>query len=383
MKRDLLDKSVSENEVDLSFADVSERDRTKHVHRLHPYLGKFIPQLVSYFLDKYFGAGQTILDPFAGSGTTLVEASILGMNAIGIEISEFNCLITKVKTQKYDLLLLDREVKDVLKRVIAFSKRIVQESNLFPEKENLRTNSKYLNEWFSDRALQEILYYKSLIPNYHYQDILKIILSRSARSARQIPHYDLARPKKPVKTSYYCFKHSRICMPVDEALKFMYRYSYDTIARIYQYQKMRKDVFIDIICGDTRNVTLEREIDGVFTSPPYVGLIDYHDQHRYAYELFGFGDNSDREIGPMCKGQNGNAKASYTQDMISAFRNIRNYLKKDALLFVVANDKYCLYENIFKESGLDLIEVFHRPVTKRTERTNGLYYESIFMVTSR
>lgn len=56
---------------DLTFIGVREFERTKHVHRLHPYLGKFIPQLVEVFLRKYFKGGDTILDPFSGSGTTL------------------------------------------------------------------------------------------------------------------------------------------------------------------------------------------------------------------------------------------------------------------------------------------------------------------------
>jgi hypothetical protein len=52
--------------------DLPEKIRTKHVHRLHPYLGKFIPQLAEIFLRKY--ESQMVFDPFSGSGTTLVEA---------------------------------------------------------------------------------------------------------------------------------------------------------------------------------------------------------------------------------------------------------------------------------------------------------------------
>ena len=52
--------------------DLPEKERTKHVHRLHPYLGKFVPQLVEIFLRKY--RPQMVVDPFCGSGTTLVEA---------------------------------------------------------------------------------------------------------------------------------------------------------------------------------------------------------------------------------------------------------------------------------------------------------------------
>src|SRR3989344_9433901 len=72
--------------------DLPEFVRTKHVHRLHPYLGKFIPQLVEIFLRKY---KQTLVyDPFAGSGTTLVEANALGIDSVGTDISIFNVLLS-------------------------------------------------------------------------------------------------------------------------------------------------------------------------------------------------------------------------------------------------------------------------------------------------
>lgn len=89
--------------------DLPERERTKHVHRLHPYLGKFIPQLVEIFLRKYFRAGETVYDPFCGSGTTLVEANVLNINSIGCDIAAFNPLLSKVKTAEYDVALMKKE----------------------------------------------------------------------------------------------------------------------------------------------------------------------------------------------------------------------------------------------------------------------------------
>ncbi|MCD6086153.1 site-specific DNA-methyltransferase, partial [bacterium] len=174
---------TSLNGIDLSFANVREYERTKHVHRLHPYLGKFIPQLVEVFLKHYFKKGDWILDPFLGSGTTLIEANVLGMHSVGIEISEFNCLIAKVKTQKYDIPLLEKEIKDILFKTKEYSnwlsKGQAQLTFLQDSFKKYKTDSKYLNTWLSDRALQEVLFYREQMKNYKYQDVLKIILSRA------------------------------------------------------------------------------------------------------------------------------------------------------------------------------------------------------------
>ena len=64
------DALYRELDLDLSWSerDLPERERTKHVHRLHPYLGKFVPQLVEALLDRHLPRAKNVLDPFAGSG---------------------------------------------------------------------------------------------------------------------------------------------------------------------------------------------------------------------------------------------------------------------------------------------------------------------------
>jgi len=380
---------ISLNGVDLSFANVPEYERTKHVHRLHPYLGKFIPQLVEVFLKHYFKRGDSILDPFMGSGTTLIEANVLDMHSAGVEIAQFNCLITEVKTKKYDIPTLEQEIKDILFKTKEFSKWLLQGQKqatfLYNNFKKYKIDSEYLNTWLSDRALQEILFYREQIKNYRNQDILKIILSRATRSARLIPHYDLARPQKPVREKYYCIKHRRTCEPINEAMKFINRYSWDTIRRIKEFDRLRTNAVMKIIQGDSREIDFNKvegykggKFDGIFTSPPYVGLIDYHDQHRYAYELFGFEDNGFKEIGPASKGRSQEAKEEYKKDIIAVFQNMNRFLKPKAKIFVVVNDKDNLYPEIATSCGYSIEKIYHRPVLMRTERDNTRFSESIY-----
>lgn len=389
---------------ELGFHGLPEYQRTKHVHRLHPYLGKFIPQLVEWFLSRHFKADDVILDPFMGSGTTLVQGNEMKMHTIGIDISPFNCLIARVKTAKYDVIRARAEILEVEKRVTKFSKYLIRADevnlSLFPEdrmeelKQELLEECKsgYLSAWFAPRALLEMLYYHRLIPHYQHQDLLQVVLSRAVRSSRLVPHYDLATPKEPlpVGKEYWCRKHNRYCVPIDNCITKIHGYSEDTARRLAEFDKLRSDKSVTIIQGDSREVNLKaelantpianRQISGIFTSPPYVGQIDYHDQHTYAYELFGFPRQDQLEIGPKKKGKSKQAQREYMEGIAAVFRNALPLLKLDAKIFMVANDRFKLYPEIAQLSGLKVVEEFHRAVTKRTEQGDDPYQETIFMM---
>ena len=113
------DQLYAEIDLELSWSEreLPERERTKHVHRLHPYLGKFIPQLVEALLGRYVPRGGRVLDPFAGSGTTLVQALESGHDATGVDIAAFNVLLMQVKTREYNLFVLERELRGLVERL--------------------------------------------------------------------------------------------------------------------------------------------------------------------------------------------------------------------------------------------------------------------------
>ncbi len=352
--------------------DLPEYQRTKHVHRLHPYLGKFIPQLVEIFLRKY--KPSLVYDPFAGSGTTLVEANALGIDSVGTDISAFNVLLSKVKTADYDIPLLEKEIYDILKRLDTYKSKFSKD-----EKVNklFSTKNDYIKKWFAPNTQKELLCYSRLIKDYTYQDLLRIVLSRSARSARLVTHFDLDFPKEPQTKPYQCYKHQRTCQPVEDAYKFLSRYTIDTLDRVKEFSKIKTKAKVVVNHGDSREVELPKGIDMVFTSPPYIGLIDYHEQHKYAYELLGLKNNEIREIGPAKNGQSQQAKSDYIKGINDVLLHTRDYMAKNALALIVVNDKYKLYKS--EAAGFKEIGRVERHVNRRTGRREGAFYESILI----
>lgn len=202
--------------------------------------------------------------PLCGSGTTLVEASELGIKAIGVDISEFNALISNCKVGDYNLVELERElnkISDLLRlylsnsRILDFDDVLIKELNKFNIKYFPSPEFKYrlakgeineeeyakqkemeflsiynnliaeyhiklkqdkqdtfLDKWYLHNVRNEIEYVYGLIQqikNENIRNIATIILSRTMRSCRATTHSDLATLVEPVYYTYYCHKHKR------------------------------------------------------------------------------------------------------------------------------------------------------------------------------
>ncbi len=355
-------------ELDLALSwserELPERERTKHVHRLHPYLGKFVPQLVQALLERYVRPGGRVLDPFAGSGTTLVQALESGYDAVGVDIAAFNGLLISVKTREHELETLAAEIREVAGRLGTSDEE----------------PTGFAREWFAPRAAAELLHFRTLIPEYASPDVLRIVLARAARSARLTTHFDLDFPRAPQQGEYWCHKHRRTCRPVESAGKFLTRYLADTAARITEFASVRDPRRAAVILhGDARELELGGPYDGVVTSPPYPGLIDYHEQHRYAYELLGLDDRRERELGAAARGTSKAAIEEYVAGIASVLARSKAALRRGAPVCIVVNDRRQLYPEILDRAGLRLDDRLERHVNRRTGRRAGEYYESILI----
>ena len=355
-------------ELSWSERELPERERTKHVHRLHPYVGKFIPQLVEVVLDRYFRPGQRVLDPFAGSGTTAVQALESGLDATAVEVAAFNCLLISVKTAAYEPFTLERELRDACARL----DRFVGEGG--------ETDSDYLRRWYAPTALAELLFWRRLVAEYEHADVLRVVLSRAARSARRAPHYDLEAPRAPQVDDYWCHKHRRVCRPVTTARRFLRRYANDTLVRIRQFGHVRaRGRAATVVHADARAVAYDRRYDGIITSPPYPGLIDYHEQHRYAYELLGLEDRRAAELGAAAAGTTRLALRAYADAMVASLTNAAAALRRGAPVLIVVNDRRDLYPEILEGAGLRVEERLRRHVNRRTGRRAGEFFEDVLV----
>ena len=443
----------------LSFEQFKESETTKHVHRLHPYKGKFIPQLVEYFIDShtdqfkhqvYFSPGDIILDPFCGSGTTLVQSNESGIHAVGIDVSLFNSIISNLKLSNVELgnlgtatFLVENCIASNIKGQKArnFEEDLLSELKIFnteffpspefryrvrrgeidhdryTEVKNSEFRSKFyaliekhgvsneitidsdsfMDTWYHDSVRSEINSARHFIDGYSdpiLRDILRVILSRTVRSARATTHSDLATLIRPVTETYYCGKHSKICKPLFSMLGWWKRYSKDTINRIAQFKRLRTNTMQICLPGDSREINIlsqleetsqeladlvrKQKIRGIFSSPPYVGMIDYHEQHAYAYELFNLPRNDDSEIGPLSSGRGRYARDMYAEGIAGVLMNCQQYMIHNYDVFLVANDKFELYPRIAEIAGMKIAKEYRRPVLNRSEGDKGAYSETIF-----
>ena len=236
-------------------------------------------------------------------------------------------------------------------------------------------NNSFMDKWFLLPAREEIDFILRKLQNMQNKEVksvLSIILSRAVRSCRVTPHADLGTLKGPVIVPYYCKKHGKICKPTFTLISWWKRYAKDTLERIVEFDKLRTNAFQICLAGDSQTLDLYAEIKkrnsdfatllqkqklkGIFSTPPYVGLIDYHEQRAYSYEIFGFERKGGLEIGSLSKGTGKASRDSYIKKIAQVLKNMKKHLQKNYHVFLVANDKWSLYPRIAELADMKIIQ---------------------------
>lgn len=236
---------------------ILQKNVNNYTHGIFKYPCKFIPEIPRWAIKKYGVSGGIVFDPFAGSGTTLLEAQIQNMNAYGTEIDEIAKKIIKVKTQNYN-------IKD-LKAIMNDFQFIMESYN--SEKQIFVPDINNLNHWFPVKnsiALGRLKTVINMLLNsksklFFEVVFLSIIKDVSYADSASPKPYVSNKIKKEPKNVIECFKKTYL-----KYLKY-----------IEEYVEEKIDNKVDLVDGDALLTIKEFKADVAITSPPYINAFDY------------------------------------------------------------------------------------------------------------
>lgn len=251
-------------------------------HGLHAFAAKCPPQLVKYGLRYYSKPGELILDPMIGSGTTLVEARIMGRHGIGYEIDPLARLIAQVKCRIVEEGCL-RDAYETVVRQCLQDLTALQHQNPPQEVRNRATPPEFhnLDYWFSPEvsATLALLSYHitetpmtNAVRDFLWVTFSSIILAKkSVANARDITH-----------SRHHHWQHPH---PPNVLEKFKARFERMS-KQMNEFAELCRNVpstKAEVKLGDARHLPIEDEtIDLIFTSPPYATALDYPRAHFLA-----------------------------------------------------------------------------------------------------
>ncbi len=301
-------------------------DETKeHLHSLHPYPAKFIPQIPRRAIELWTTPGDLVYDPFNGCGTTVFEASLAGRRGVGTDNNAVAILASRAKTAIYS--------KADLETLNAFAERTAGGLDFAPPRPDLIPTNKNFHYWFDPVTVERLAALKGLI--LAEKDPVRTLLMAVFSSI-------IVRVSYQDSDTRYSRKLREVTADeVDAALRSRLA---DTISRIPDAMINGRGS-VDVIQADSRSVPFIEtgSVSLIVTSPPYLNAYDYHKYHRQRLHWIG-GDESvafarDLEIGSHDEFTRNNATPDrYFDDMNACFSEWARVLKKGGHCLIVVGD---------------------------------------------
>jgi DNA methylase len=289
-------QTINGASTDYSF--ISQKNRTRSVnqyltHWIYPYKGKFHPQMIRAALNIIgLEPGETVLDPFVGSGTTALEAQLLGVNCVGLDASPLCVLQSRVKTASHEV------IKGIRGQWEALPAHNLREAVL---------DEKAQNPIGSD-------------PDQRVQDFFRL--------AELVALSDSVRRRKDFTSAF------------DARTKLM-------MQSVTDYDDIRTELKLSlghamIEQGDARALPLHDEsIDGIITSPPYAIALDYIKNDAHALAALGLEIGEMREQFVGLRGRMNERVRLYNEDMKKSLDEMKRVLKPNRYaLIVIGNAAY-------------------------------------------
>jgi tRNA G10 N-methylase Trm11 len=280
--------------VDVMYSDNTKRlDETwdfrkantkEFTHCFHPYPAMMIPQVARRILDRYAGKSKTLFDPYCGTGTSLVEANLKGINAIGTDINPLARLIATTKTTKIDIQVLDLFLHDFINYFFSISFQSDRiKSVVIPKVKNI-------DFWFSETVQQKLAVLRSYIDNINNTSIknfFKVAFSETVRECSYVKQGEF----KLVRSKNYHLKQDadvfglmmmKLSRNKQGLLEFLQACDNDAHTTVHDFNTVQEI---------PTTIIKKNSIDVVLTSPPYGDsrtTVAYGQYSRLANEWLGY-----------------------------------------------------------------------------------------------
>jgi len=336
---------VAGRSPDLIYLRLEEYKANSYLtHNLHPYPAKYVPQIPREIIERLTLPGDWVLDPFCGSGTTLVECALIGRNSVGTDVNPLSCLISKAKSKRLSA--------KQLKALSQFGESVASLATLTVPK-NAIPEFFGIDKWFMPDVQVELAALLKMIrdvPDIAVRSVLEVVFSAIVV---RVSNQDSDTRYKAV---------SKVLPKGVVRQVFLPRLS-DAIARCTAFSETAKDVVANVWQLDATRETSPggHQFNLVVTSPPYMNSYDYYLYHKHRMRWLGLdvADTQEKEFGSRNKhNDKGLGIDAYNEPVARSIALTRSILADDGYYCVVVGDAIWRGDLIKMNSNYD--ELFLR-----------------------
>ncbi len=244
--------------------------QSKYLHNIHKYPAKFFPELPRWLIEKYSNQNDIVLDPFAGSGTTNIEALLAKRNSVAIDIESFCQLLIKVKSTPIDIEVIEKYNKLLISEMKKYNHSIKYNFNV--------PNFPYRYALFNDYIINELDYILFHIQELCSNEQVKLFyLICFSSIIRNVSNADDSCTRTIIRKNRE--KQIYPSLAISKFIESVLINSY----KMYEFysEMIDNNSYIDIpINSDAKNINPDDYFDLTITSPPYVNAVDYPRTHQ-------------------------------------------------------------------------------------------------------
>ena len=257
------------------------KDQRALTHGLHKYPAKFFPELPRWIIERYSQKREFILDPFTGSGTTNLEAMMLGRNSVGVDVDLFSRFLARTKTR----ILPEDELGKAYTKIRKASLSYDEDHHI-----NGVPDFPYRDQWFKDYILKELAYLKNSIETLQTsQEVKNFFLVCFSSVVRQVSEADNNCTRTVIRK-----KLGKQVLPNAAINLFVKRIDVQ-VSNMISFIQAKPQGHVTIPDdADARDMSVfeDGSFDLALTSPPYLNAVDYPRTHQLEMYWLGFATGS-------------------------------------------------------------------------------------------